>query len=298
MTDTTVAVLGTGIMGGPMAANLAAAGLKVRAWNRSREKAEQVDGAEVADTPADAVAGADFVLTMLADGPTVHEVAGGALEAVPGDAVWLQTSTVGVEWTGKLAALAEKAGVAFVDAPVLGTKQPAEQGKLVVLASGPDELKDRCAPVFDAIGGRTMWVGPAGAGSKLKLVANAWVLALTNATAESVSLAEQLGVDPELFLESISGGSLDVPYAHLKGGAMISREFPLSFATRHAAKDAQLVLDAAGDALDLGGVRAALGHLKAAMDAGHADEDMATLYYGTRGRQARRGGPARGGDAR
>jgi 3-hydroxyisobutyrate dehydrogenase len=284
MTETTVAVLGTGTMGGPMAANLAGAGLKVRAWNRSREKAQPLaeHGVEVVATPGDAVAGADFVLTMLADGATVREVVEGALSAVPDDAVWLQTSTVGVEWTGRLAALAEKAGLPFVDAPVLGTKQPAEQGKLVVLASGPEELKDRCAPVFDAIGGRTMWLGPAGTGSKLKLVANAWVVALTNATAESVGLAEQLGVDPKLFLESIRGGALDVPYAHLKGGAMISREFPPSFATRHAAKDAQLVLDAAGDELDLGGVRAGLAHLQAAMDSGHADDDMASLYYGTR----------------
>ncbi|WP_431879248.1 NAD(P)-dependent oxidoreductase [Amycolatopsis sacchari] len=280
MTDT-VAVLGTGIMGAPMAANLAAAGLRVRAWNRSREKAEPLaeHGIEIADTPQEAVAGADFALTMLADGPAVHEVAEAALTDVP---VWIQASTVGVEWTERLAALADKAGVAFVDAPVLGTKQPAEQGKLVVLASGPEELRERCAPVFDAIGSRTVWLGPAGAGSRLKLVANAWVLALTNATAESVALAGELGVDPKLFLDAISGGALDSPYAHAKGGAMISGEYPLSFAARHAAKDARLVLDAAGDGVDLGSVRAALAHLEAAVDAGHADEDMATLYYGTR----------------
>jgi 3-hydroxyisobutyrate dehydrogenase len=285
MTDTTVAVLGTGIMGGPMAANLVGAGLTVRAWNRTREKAQPLAerGVEVVDTPREAVAGADFVLTVLADGATVRQVMDEALSAVSRkNAVWLQSSTVGVEWTGRLAALAEKAGIPFVDAPVLGTKQPAEQGKLVVLASGPEELKDRCAPVFDAIGGRTIWLGPAGTASRLKLVANAWVLALTNATAECVSLAEELGVDPKLFLEAISGGALDVPYAHVKGGAMISREFPLSFAARHAAKDAQLVLDAAGDGLDLGSVRAALAHLKSAMDAGHADDDMAALYYGLR----------------
>ncbi|WP_236791285.1 NAD(P)-dependent oxidoreductase [Amycolatopsis sp. GM8] len=281
MTDTTVAVLGTGIMGAPMAANLAAAGLTVRAWNRTRAKAEPLagKGVEIADTPAGAAAGADFVLTMLDDGSSVREVVEDVLR--PG-AVWLQTSTVGIEWTATLAALAEKAGVPFVDAPVLGTKQPAEQGELVVLASGPEGLREKCAPVFGAIGGRTLWLGPAGAGSRLKLVANAWVLALTNATAESVALAGELGVDPKLFLDVISGGALDVPYAHLKGGAMISGEYPLSFATRHAAKDARLVLAAGGEGLDLGGVRAALAHLDAAQDAGHADEDMAAVYYGLR----------------
>jgi 3-hydroxyisobutyrate dehydrogenase len=281
MPEKVVAVLGTGTMGLPMAANLRRAGLKVRAWNRTPEKAKPLAdlGAEVFDSPERAVDGADFVLTMLADGPAVD----GVREAVLGSgAVWIQAGTVGVEWTARFAEAAERAGVPFVDAPVLGTKQPAEQGKLVVLAAGPDELRDRCAPVFDAVGARTVWVGPAGAASRLKLVANAWVVALTNATAESVALAETLGVDPRLFLDAISGGALDVPYAHLKGGAMISRDFPPSFATRHAAKDARLVLEAAGDTLDLAGTRAALAHLEAATKAGHGDDDMAALYYGVR----------------
>jgi 3-hydroxyisobutyrate dehydrogenase len=285
MTDTTVAVLGTGVMGRPMAANMFEAGLAVRAWNRSRDKAQPLaeSGAEVFDTPEEAVRGSDIVVTMLADGPTVQQVMEGVLGAVPAGALWIQMSTVGLAWAGKFADLADKAGLAFVDAPVLGTKQPAEQGKLVVLASGPQELRERCAPVFDAVGARTMWVGgPAGAASKLKLVANAWVVALTNATAESVSLAESLDLDPKLFLDAISGGTLDVPYAHMKGAAMIAREFPQSFATKHAAKDARLVLEAAEGKIDLAGIRAALAHLEAAEKSGHGDEDMAALYYGTR----------------
>lgn len=280
MVDVTVAVLGTGIMGLPMAVNLRRAGFDVRAWNRTKDKARPLadHGAEVCDTPEEAVTGADFVLTMLADGPAVDTVR----EAVLGSgAIWIQSSTIGVAWTDRFAKAAAEAGVGFVDAPVLGTKQPAEQGKLVVLASGPEELRERCAPIFDAVGSRTLWVGPVGAGSRLKLAANAWVLALTNATAESIALAEALQIDPRMFLEAISGGPLDVAYAHLKGGAMISREFPLSFATRHAAKDARLVLEAAGE-LDLAGARAALAHLQAAEKAGHGDEDMATLYFALR----------------
>jgi 3-hydroxyisobutyrate dehydrogenase len=277
---TTVAVLGTGIMGRPMAANMLTAGLTVRAWNRTIEKAQPLAerGATVFAAPAEAVAGADIVVTMLADGQAVHDVFDAVSVAFAPDAVWIQMSTVGVEWTGKLAAAAEKAGVAFVDAPVLGTKQPAEQGKLVVLASGPDELRDKCAPVFDAVGSRTIWVGPAGAGTKLKLVANSWVLALTNAVAESVALAQALDVDPNLFFDAIKGGSLDVPYAHVKGAAMIAGEFPPAFPARLAAKDARLVLEAGGDAVDLAGAQAALAHLEATVEAGHGDEDMAALY--------------------
>ncbi len=171
----TVAVLGTGIMGGPMAANLASAGLDVRVWNRSREKAEPLAdrGADVADSPAQAAAGADVVLTMLADGDTVESVMSGehgALAAIGDDAVWLQMSTVGIDATERLRGLAAQRGVAFVDAPVLGTRQPAEQGELMVLAAGPEALRERCAPVFDAVGREVRWVGvQPGAASRFKL---------------------------------------------------------------------------------------------------------------------------------
>lgn len=278
----TVAVLGTGIMGFPMAANVLAAGLRVRVWNRSRSRAEPLaeQGAVVTDTPAEAVRDADLVVTMLADGPAVEEVVGDDLLGGRSSAVWIQMSTVGPEWTRRLNTVAEHAGIGFVDAPVLGTKAPAEQGSLVVLASGPEQLRQRCEPMFDAVGTRTMSLGAVGAGSKLKLVTNAWVLALTNATAESIALAEQLDLDPALFLDAIGGGALDVPYAHVKGGAMMERTFPASFEARHAAKDAELVLAAAGEKVDLGATRAAGEHLRTAIDEGHGDDDMAVLYYG------------------
>ena len=286
----TVAVLGTGLMGAPMAANLAKAGLEPRVWNRSADKARPLaeHGATVAGSAVEAVQGADIVLTMLADGSAVRSVmADGVLDAMAsatGDPLWLQMSTVGVAATEELAKLAGDHGVPFVDAPVLGTRQPAEQGKLVVLASGPEEVRDRCAPVFDAVGARTLWLGPAGAATKLKLVANSWVLAVTNGVAESVALADTLGVDPADFLDAISGGTLDLPYAHLKGGAMVKGEYPASFSTTLAAKDARLVLDAAGDRADLGGIAAALRHLEAAERAGHGEDDMAALYTGIRDR--------------
>ena len=162
----TVAVLGTGIMGSGMARNLARAGLETRAWNRTRERAEQLAdaGITVADTLAEAVEGADCVITMLADGDGVREVmsgSDGALAAISTDAVWLQMSTIGIAATEQLAGLAAERGVAFVDAPVLGTKQPAEAGQLTVLASGPEASLNRCDPVFEAVGGRTIRLGEA-----------------------------------------------------------------------------------------------------------------------------------------
>ncbi|MEV6875934.1 NAD(P)-dependent oxidoreductase [Amycolatopsis sp. NPDC051128] len=272
-----VAFLGTGIMGAPMAANIAKAGLDVRVWNRTREKAEPLaDVATVADSAAAAADGADILVTMLADGPAVASAFEAASPA--SGTLWLQMSTVGLDWTDRLAAAAGQAGVVFVDAPVLGTRQPAEQAQLQVLASGPEEARPAATPVFDAVALRTRWLGPAGQGSRLKLVMNAWVLALTNATAESLGLAQALGLDPALFLEAIEGGGLDVGYAHLKGGAMLSGEYPPAFPAGLAAKDARLVVEAAGEDVDLAGARAALAHLEAVVAAGHGDEDMAALY--------------------
>ena len=137
----------------------------------------------------------------------------------------MQMSTIGERATERCIELAREHGVGFVDAPVLGTQQPAAEGKLVVLASGPDELRERVQPVFDAVGQRTMWVGEAGAGSRLKLVTNAWIVAVVEGVAESIALAEGLGLDPALFLEAIEGGPLDAPYVRMKGQAMIERDF-------------------------------------------------------------------------
>src|SRR3954468_3583633 len=202
---TTIAVLGTGTMGAPMARNLAVAGFHVRAWTRTRRKADplQQDGVSVVDSAAEAADGADVLLTMLFDVESVLAVAPEALAALPADAIWLQMSTVGLDGTQQLAALAAEHEVAFVDAPVLGTKAPAEQGKLVVLASADPALRDRCAAVFDVVGARTTWVDGAAAATKLKLVINNWVVTLMEAIAESVALAEGVGLDPRQFLDAI-----------------------------------------------------------------------------------------------
>jgi 3-hydroxyisobutyrate dehydrogenase len=210
-----VAVLGAGgSMGSGMTRNLAHAGMGVRAWNRTREKAESLtgDGVEVLGSPAEAAAGADVIVTMLADTQAVLEAAESALPGVGGEAVWLQMSTIGKDGTGRCARFAREHGLAFVDAPVLGTRQPAQEGKLVVLASGPDELRDRVQPVFDAVGQRTMWLGPAGSGSRLKLATNMWVLTVTEGCAEAIAFTEGLGLDAaQLMEEAVRRHQLSLP---------------------------------------------------------------------------------------
>jgi len=278
-----VAVLGTGIMGGPMARKLARAGLEVRAWNRTREKADALadDGVNVAGSPAEAVRGADSLITMLADGEAVKAVAREALEAADG-ALWLQTSTVGLTATDELAQLAAGAGVPFVDSPVLGTKAPAEAGELVVLASGPDDAREQSRSVFEAIGKKTLWLGEAGAGTRMKLVLNSWLLALTAALAESIALARSLGVDPAAFLAVIDGAPMGSPYAQTKGKAILeARLGQVSFPLKLAAKDAALVLDAAareaGTEPEL--ARAVRALFARALEQGHGGEDMAAVYH-------------------
>ena len=277
-----VAVLGTGVMGGPMARNLLRAGHEVTVWNRTVEKAKALEdeGAHVASTPADAVRDAEIVLTMLADALAVEEtlIGSGALDVMPHGALWIQSSTIGVAATERLAEQEGERGITFVDAPVLGTKKPAEDGQLFMLASGPEEARARCEPVFDAVSRGHVWLGEAGLGTRLKLVANSWILCTIENLSETFVLAQTLGVDPRSFLEVISGGGMDMPYAHLKGEAILNEDFPASFPLAHARKDVALILDAAGD-VDLPLVRATLQQFDRAFELGHGDEDMSAVYY-------------------
>lgn len=281
-----VAVLGTGTMGAPMARHMAERAFReVRVWNRTAEKARALEeaGCTVADSIEDAVSGAGAVVTMLTDGDAVLDVLDQALPQMEAGTFLVQTSTVGVAATEAIAARAQERGVVLVDAPVVGTREPAEKGKLVVLASGPDDAIDRCGGIFEAIGLKTFRLGEAGAGTRLKLVVNTWVLSLTQSLAETLSLAEALGLDPRQFLFAIAGGPLDAKYAHTKGNAMADRAFdPPSFALDLAHKDVGLVLEAAGrHGLELPVVTAVAAQMAAAIEAGHGGEDMAATFLAT-----------------
>lgn len=286
---TTVAVLGIGIMGTGMARSLARAGQDVTVWNRSAEPARALAdaGVTVATDPAEAVAGADVVVTMLFDADATAQVMEPVLPRWPEGAVWAQTATVGLDGTARLAAMAERYGVAFVDAPVLGTRQPAESGTLTVLASGPGTARAAVAPVFDAIGSRTIWVGERpGDGQKLKLVANSWVGMVITGTAQAIALAEGLGLDPQLFLDTIAGGPLDTAYAQAKGRTMIAAEFPTAFAVSGVVKDLGLIIAAMRaaqvDARVLEAVSEAFHRTDAA---GHGGADMAAVVHAFRPRR-------------
>ena len=282
----TVALLGTGIMGAGMARSMLRAGLPLRVWNRTRAKAEalQPDGAVVADSPAGAVRGADVLVTMLPNADVVEEVINDSAPGLREGQVWAQTSTVGPPGVRQLARVAEQHGLVFVDCPVLGTRKPAEDGALVVFVAGPDEARDRLEPVLDAIGQKSLWLGEPGMACRLKMVANSWVLAVNTATAETMGLARALDVDPNLFLDAVSGGTLDCAYMRMKAAAILKQDFTPSFTVALAHKDADLVVQAGqsgGIYMDIG--YGAARKLDRAARYGHADEDMAAAYFGNFG---------------
>lgn len=287
-----VAVLGAGgTMGRPIARHIAWAGMEVRVWNRSLEKAEPLSehGVEVAETPAAAASGASIILTILSDADAVlstMEGSDGALAGAPAGAIWLQMSTIGIGGTERCATLADEHDLVLVDVPVVGTKKPAEEGKLTVLASGPEEVHERCRPIFDAIGQKTLWLGKAGAGTRMKLVINSWLLSLVEGLAETISFAEGIDIDPSQFLEAISGSPIDNPYAQMKGQMMVERNFDPSFKLGLAAKDADLVLEAMErHDLDLPMLEAIRAQLREAARR-HGEKDMAASYLASAPRRA------------
>ena len=275
-----IAVLGTGIMGAGMTRTLLREGHSVRAWNRSPDKATPLAdyGATVATSPGDAVRGSQAALVTVFDTEAVLDV----LESIAsdvGDAVILQSATIGVDGTRRVDEAATRHGLTVVDAPVLGTREPAENGALVPLVSGDSTAIDRISPVLDAIGTKTIRVGPRiGDASALKLVCNAWIGSLTGALAQSIALAEGLGLDPHLFLGAIAGGATDAPYAHLKGAAMIDGAYPTSFSVDGVIKDVGVIRAAAQEAGVPDDLLAAIeGMFQTTAALGHGNADMAAV---------------------
>jgi 3-hydroxyisobutyrate dehydrogenase len=275
-----VAVLGTGIMGSAMARNLIAAGFPTTVWDRSAEATAPLGkaGARVAPGASDAVRDARVVITMLPTASVVTSVmfGGGTVGALAEGAVWAQMGTIGVtsttEIAGRLSQL--RPDVMFVDAPVSGSKGPAEAGQLMILASGPQEAEPGLRPVFSAIGRKTVWLGAAGQGSRMKIAVNAYLSTLIEGVAEALELAKRFGLDPARFGEAIEGGPLDAPLADAKLHKMERGDFEPEFPLEWALKDVDLAIAAAG--LNPPPLLVALSRQwHAAVDAGHGREDVA-----------------------
>jgi 3-hydroxyisobutyrate dehydrogenase len=295
-TPAAVAVLGTGIMGSAMTQNLLAAGLRTTVWDISAEATAPLAaaGALVAASPADAVRDARVVITML---PTVEVVqsviftAGAARAFAPGT-VWAQMGTIGVAET---AGISETLGrirpdVTFADAPVSGSKGPAETGQLLILASGPSAAEPAVRQAFDAIGRKTVWLGEAGPGTRLKMVVNAYLATLIEGVAEALELAERLGVDAAALDDAIEGGPLDAPLADAKLHKMTRGDYAPEFPLEWALKDVDLAIAAAsGDRLPVPEALSRQWH--AAVETGHGRDDISAARLAL-GQAARGAGAA------
>jgi 3-hydroxyisobutyrate dehydrogenase len=277
-----VAVLGLGGMGQPMAANIVRAGLPTVVWNRrsgpARQLAEQ--GAEVADSPADAARRADVVITMVTDVDAVRAIAvdQGMLAAMRDGAIWAQMSTIGVAGTEQIVGLvrAQRPDVVLLDAPVAGSRGPAQRRQLVVLASGPEQARTRIAPVFDAIGQRTVWVGPAGAGSRLKLVNNILLAFVAEGIAESMALGHSLGLDRDAVLGALRGSPLVSPWAEEKLQRIGQDEYSAQYSLALALKDVNLALQEV-DIDRFAVVNSLAAQWQRAVERGLGDEDLTVM---------------------
>jgi len=248
-----VAVLGLGAMGHGMAISALRAGIPTIVWNRSPDATVDLAelGAEVAETAADAARRAAIVITMVTNTDAVISIARdqGMLAALAPGAIWAQMSTIGVAGIERVARIVEEGrpDVTLLDAPVSGSKEPAEQGQLTIFASGPETTRSRVDPVFDALGQRTIWVGAVGTGSRLKLVNNTWLAFAAEAVATSVALARQLGLETEKVVDALDGSPLVSPWQTAKLQRIAKGEFSTQFALSLALKDVLLALQAAAD---------------------------------------------------
>jgi 3-hydroxyisobutyrate dehydrogenase len=274
-----VAVLGIGAMGHGMASSALRAGIPTIVWNRKLEATRDLAalGAQAAESAADAARRAGVVVTMVTDADAVISIARdqGMLAALAPDAIWVQMSTIGVAGIERVITLVEKErpDITLLDAPVSGSKEPAEQGQLTIFASGPDEARVRVAPLFDALGQRTIWVGPPGTGTRLKIVNNTWLAFGAEAVAASVALARRLGLETQTVVDALDGGPLVSPWQAAKLQRIVKDDFSAQFALALALKDVHLALEAAD-----GERFAALGCLadewQRVVDQGLGDQDL------------------------
>ena len=276
-----IALLGTGLMGAPMARNLIKAAYDVTVWNRTPEKAEALasDGATVAKTAAEAVKGANTVVTMLADGPTVNAVMDDVMDALEEDALWIDMSSAKPgEARAQAERLAER-GMMHLDAPVSGGTKGAEAASLAIMAGGTEEAFKRGKPVLGAMG-NPVHVGPTGAGQLAKL-ANQTIVAVTiGAVAEAMLLLEKGGADPAAVRQALKGGFADSTILQQHGERMTERNFVPGGLTKFQVKDLNNALaEAEGAGLTLPmttGVRDRFQRLIDEMDG--ADMDHSALF--------------------
>jgi 3-hydroxyisobutyrate dehydrogenase len=277
-----VAVLGIGSMGHGMATSARRAGIPTIVWNREPGRTRDLAdlGAEVAETAADAAARAGIVITMVTDADAVLSIATeqGMLDALAPGSIWAQMSTIGVAGIERVIQLveAQRTDVKLLDAPVSGSKEPAEQGQLTIFASGPDDARSRVAPLFDALGQRTIWVGPLGAGSRMKLVNNTLLAFTAEGVGASIALAHRLGVETETVIDALDAGPLVSPWESAKLQRIAKGDYSPQFSLALALKDVHLALESV-DAARFESLASLAREWERAVDQGLGAQDLTVV---------------------
>jgi 3-hydroxyisobutyrate dehydrogenase-like beta-hydroxyacid dehydrogenase len=246
-----VAFIGLGIMGRPMAANLVRAGFEVTVWNRTRERAEEFaaeHGADVADTPAAAAARAGAVISMVPDTPEVETVLlgdDGAADGLPDTGLCIDMSTIAPTASRAIAERVERRGLAFLDAPVTGSRPKAEDATLTIMVGGHEHDFERARPLFEAMGERIVHVGPHGHGEMAKVINNTVAAINAAALGEALTMARAAELDLDALREVIGAGSGASAMLELKAGPMIDHDFEPLFKLEHMLKDVRHCLSEA-----------------------------------------------------
>jgi len=276
--------LGLGIMGTAMAANLVKAGHAVTVWNRAREKCAPLLelGAEAAATPADVATRSDITFAMVSD-PTGSEAlcfaSQGVLEGLAAGRGYVDMSTIDEDTSRNIATAVTDMGGRYLEAPVSGTKKPAEDGTLIFLTAGDRSLYDEAAPALDIMGKKRLFLGEVGAGARMKIIVNLIMGGMMTAFAEGLGLARNARLDPADLLDVLAAGALANPMFAGKGPLMLAGHYDPAFPLKHLQKDLRLAADLAGDyeqSIPTG--QAALDLYTEALEKGLGDLDMCALF--------------------
>jgi len=279
-----VGFLGLGIMGTAMARNLLKKGFKVTVWNRSPAKCEELakEGASVGSSPADVVSKCPITIAMLADPAVALTVAlgpGGVVEAIAPGKGYVDMSTVDSGTSQRISEAVIAKGGEFLEAPVSGSKQPAEMATLIILAAGSKSLYDKATPAFDAMGKKSFYLDDVGGGAKMKLVVNMIMGSMMAAFSEGLAVADKAGLSTQTLLEVLELGAIATPMFKMKGPSMIGGKYPTAFPLKHQQKDMRLAL-ALGDevAQSMPVAAAANETYKKARSLGLGDNDFSAVH--------------------
>ncbi|KAL9387910.1 hypothetical protein Peur_021034 [Populus x canadensis] len=286
----TIGFLGLGIMGSPMAQNLIKSGCDVTVWNRTKSKCDPLIslGAKYKPSPEEVTAACDVTFAMLADPECAVEVAcgkhGAASGMGPGKG-YVDVSTVDGGTSKLICGHIEASGASFLEAPVSGSKKPAEDGQLIFLTAGDKSLYETVAPFLDIMGKSRFYLGEVGNGAAMKLIVNMIMGSMMATFSEGLLLSEKVGLDPNVLVEVVSEGAISAPMYSLKGPSMVKSLYPTAFPLKHQQKDMRLALGLAESVSQPTPIAAAANELyKVAKSHGLSDSDFSAVIEALKGK--------------